>query len=169
MSDILVSFMQRQWLEKKDREQGKECMYAQSCPTCSPLGSSVCGISQARILEWVAIFFSRGIFLTQGSKPHLLCLLHWQAQSLPLRYLGSKKRRGLSKTQSQLKNFFKCIKSPKAFNFFVFKEISDNIRMTQTSWELIFEMFLSPNFNAVIWRGKKLSDPVGISLWAEQP
>ena len=74
MSDILVSFMQRQWLERKDREQGKECMYAQSCPTCSPLGSSVCGISQARILEWVAVFFSRGIFFTQGLKPHLLCL-----------------------------------------------------------------------------------------------
>ena len=27
---------------------------------CSPPGSSVCGISQARILEWVAIPFSRG-------------------------------------------------------------------------------------------------------------
>ena len=27
---------------------------------CSLLGSSVHGISQARILEWVAIFFSRG-------------------------------------------------------------------------------------------------------------
>ena len=26
----------------------------------------------------------QGIFLTQGSKPHLLCLLHWQAGSLPL-------------------------------------------------------------------------------------
>ena len=33
---------------------------------CSPPGSSVHGILQARILEWVAIFFSRGIFLTQG-------------------------------------------------------------------------------------------------------
>ena len=30
------------------------------------------GFSQARILEWVAISFSRGIFLTQGSNPHLL-------------------------------------------------------------------------------------------------
>ena len=27
---------------------------------CSPAGSSICGISQARILEWVAISFSRG-------------------------------------------------------------------------------------------------------------
>ena len=39
---------------------------AQSCPTlcnhmdCSPPGSSVHGLSQARILEWVAISFSRG-------------------------------------------------------------------------------------------------------------
>ena len=31
----------------------------------SPPGSSVHGISQARILEWVAISFSRGIFPTQ--------------------------------------------------------------------------------------------------------
>ena len=40
--------------------------FAQSCPTlcdpvdCSPPGSSIHGIIQARILEWVAIFFSRG-------------------------------------------------------------------------------------------------------------
>ena len=41
-------------------------LVAKSCPTlcdhmdCSPLGSSVCGISHARILEWVAISFPRG-------------------------------------------------------------------------------------------------------------
>ena len=34
--------------------------------------SSVHGILQARILEWVAIPFSRGVFLTQGSNPGLL-------------------------------------------------------------------------------------------------
>ena len=40
------------------------------------------GVSQARILEWVAISFSSGwIFLTQGSNPHLL---HWQVDSLSL-------------------------------------------------------------------------------------
>ena len=43
-----------------------ECSVAQLCLTlwdfmdCSPSGSSVHGISQARILEWVAISFSRG-------------------------------------------------------------------------------------------------------------
>ena len=41
------------------------CSAVQLCPTlrnpmdCSPSGSSVYGISQARILEWVAISFSR--------------------------------------------------------------------------------------------------------------
>ena len=50
----------------------------QSCLTlcdpvaCSPPGSSVHGILQARILEWVAISFSRGVFPTQGSNPGLL-------------------------------------------------------------------------------------------------
>ena len=41
---------------------------------CSPPGSSVHGISQAKILEWVATSSSRGIFLTQGSNPCLFCL-----------------------------------------------------------------------------------------------
>ena len=39
---------------------------------CSPPGSSVHGILQARVLEWVAIPFSRGSSPTQGSKPGLL-------------------------------------------------------------------------------------------------
>ena len=59
---------------------------------CDPLdcglpGSSVHGISQARILEWVATS-TPGIFLTQGSNRCLLCLLCWQADSLPLHHLG---------------------------------------------------------------------------------
>ena len=33
---------------------------------------------------WVGCHFClQGIFPTQGSNPHLLCLLHWQADSLP--------------------------------------------------------------------------------------
>jgi len=42
------------------------CLVTKSCPTVcnpmdrSPLDSSIHGISQARILEWVAISFSRG-------------------------------------------------------------------------------------------------------------
>ena len=50
----------------------------------SPPDSSVHGILQARILEWVAISSSRGIFPTQGWNPCLLRLLHWQAGSMAL-------------------------------------------------------------------------------------
>ena len=56
------------------------CSVARSCLTlCDPMdyslpGSSVHGISQAGILESVAISFSRGIFSTQGLN---LCLLLW--------------------------------------------------------------------------------------------
>ena len=47
----------------------------QSCLTlCDPMdcslpGSSVLGILQARVLEWVAVFLLQGIFLTQGTNP----------------------------------------------------------------------------------------------------
>ena len=34
-------------------------------------------------------FLLRGIFPTQGSNLNLLCLLRWQADSLPLSQLGS--------------------------------------------------------------------------------
>jgi len=71
-------------------------MYAQSHPTlfdpmdCGPPGSSVHGILQTRILEWVAVPSSRG-----SSKPRdqtcILCLLHWQAGSLPLTLPGNAK------------------------------------------------------------------------------
>ena len=49
---------------------------------CKPPGSYVHGILQARILDWVAISYSKGIFLIQGSNPS--CLLDWQVDSLPL-------------------------------------------------------------------------------------
>ena len=42
----------------------------QLCPAlCDPMDYTVHGILQARILEWVAIPSSRGIFPTQGSNP----------------------------------------------------------------------------------------------------
>ena len=62
----------------------------QSCPIlCDPMdctlpGSSVHEIFQARIPEWGTISYVQGIFPTQGSNLHLLCLLHWQMGSLPL-------------------------------------------------------------------------------------
>ena len=54
------------------REVKVKVLVTQLCPTlrdpmdCSPPGFSIQGILQARIREWVAISFSRGIFPTQG-------------------------------------------------------------------------------------------------------
>ena len=61
-----------------------KALITQSCPTlCNPIdysppGSSIHGIFQARIKEWVLL---QGIFLAQVSN---LYLLHWQGSSLPL-------------------------------------------------------------------------------------
>ena len=55
---------------------------------CSPLCSSVHGISKARILERGCHFLLQGIFPTLGLNLHLLWLLHWQVDSLPLHHLG---------------------------------------------------------------------------------
>jgi len=76
-----ISCIVRQVLYHSATEEAPELrkkvsQLAQSCPTlcdpmdCSPPGSSVHGIFQARILEWVAISFSE-IFPTQGLNPGL--------------------------------------------------------------------------------------------------
>ena len=68
------------------------CLVTKSCPIlcnpmdCSPPGSSVHGISQARILEWVDISFSR-----RSSQPRdqTRASPAWQVDSVPLSHLGS--------------------------------------------------------------------------------
>ena len=63
----------------------QSCLFLCNPMDSRPPGSSIHGIFQARILEWVAIP-SPGHLLTQGSNLHLL---HWQANSLPLSHQGS--------------------------------------------------------------------------------
>ena len=48
------------------------------------LGSSVHGILQARILEWIAISSFRESFRPRNQTCIFLSLLHWQVDSLPL-------------------------------------------------------------------------------------
>ena len=74
----------------------------QSCLTlcaimdCSPPGSSVLGIVQARILEWVAISFSRGSSLSRDctqvsyvSRWFYLPLSHQGSPQMPIHILIS--------------------------------------------------------------------------------
>ena len=51
---------------------------------CSPPGSSVHGHSPGKNTGVGCHALLHGIFPTQGSNPHLLCLLHWQVGSLSL-------------------------------------------------------------------------------------
>ena len=69
-----------------------ESEVSQSYPTlsdptdCSPPGSSIHGIFQARVLEWGAMPSFRD--LPDPGNPHLLHFLHWQVDSLPWHHLG---------------------------------------------------------------------------------
>ena len=44
--------------EMSEVSEVKSCLTLSDPMDCSPPGSSVCGIFQARVLEWVAIAFS---------------------------------------------------------------------------------------------------------------
>ena len=67
------------------------CLVVKSCPTlcdsmdCSPPVSCVPGIFQSRILDWVAISFSRGSCWHRDQPTSSA----WQADSLPLSHLGN--------------------------------------------------------------------------------
>ena len=69
--------------------------HAQSSLTlCDPVdfilpGSFVPGIFPGKKTGVCCHFLLQRTFPTQGSSSHLLCLLHWQADSLLLSYLGS--------------------------------------------------------------------------------
>ena len=82
---------QSRWSGHFSRKKKKSVyVCTQSCPTpwglmdCSPPGSSVHGIFQERTLESVAIPYSRWSSWPRDGTLCLLCLLHWQGDSLPL-------------------------------------------------------------------------------------
>ena len=71
------------------------CVQSLSCARlfCNPMdyslpGSSVKGIFQAGIFEWIAMPSSRGSSLPRD-QTYISCFLHWQMSSLPLSHLGS--------------------------------------------------------------------------------
>ena len=81
---------ERQKLEKRNKQDFQsQCVYGgvvpQSCPSLydpmhrNPPGSSVHGISPARILEWVATFSSRGSspLRDQTCVPYTSCIGRW--------------------------------------------------------------------------------------------
>ena len=87
---------QSHYLNTGLHESESESKVAQSCPTlcdptdCSLLGSSLHGILQARILKWVTMPSSR-VSSQPKLNQRLLCLLHWQVDSLPFTSLEKPK------------------------------------------------------------------------------
>ena len=74
---------------------------------CSLPDSSVHGILQARILEWVAISFSRGSSPPRDQTFVSYIYLHWQADSLPLWPSGKPQNEPTNmKGQKIFKKFF---------------------------------------------------------------
>ena len=70
---------------------------------CSSPGSSIRGVFQARILEWVCHFLLQGIFATQGLN---LCVLHCRRILYWLSYQGSP-------DQSPVMLIFRCFQTLK--------------------------------------------------------
>ena len=74
---------------------GTSCLTLCDPMDCTPPDSSVHGILQARILEWVAMPSSKGSSWPRD-QTCLLPLLHWQVDSLPLSHQGSPQMRATS-------------------------------------------------------------------------
>ena len=93
---------------------------AQSCPAlcdsmdCSLPHSSFHWILQGKNIGVSCHAFLQGIFPTQEWNPHLLCLLHWQVDSLPLSHLGN------PESFLIVLNRFQCL----LFFFFIFGFVS---------------------------------------------
>ena len=106
------------WIEEPDRSQSTEAkrvvhnLATKSCPAlCDPLPcSSVLGISQARILEWVHVSFSKGSSQPRD-RTHVSCIAGGFFTTEPP---GKSTNSGNNKVKSETPSFLKI------FYFFKF-------------------------------------------------
>ena len=93
----------------------KSCLTLRNTMECSPPGSSVYGILQARILEWVAICFSRG--RSQPRDPTLISytgrrvLYHWVTRGPLSTFITTSHTRNLD-WETTSKNSPKLLRAP---------------------------------------------------------
>ena len=71
----------------------RESLYVPACYVASVTSNSVHGDSPGKNTIVGCHVLLQGIFPIQGSNPHLLCLLHWQEDSLPLASPGKPQRK----------------------------------------------------------------------------
>ena len=95
---------------KSESEVTHSCPKTLSNPMdCSLPGFSVHGIFQARVPEWVAFSFSKGIFLTQGLNPGLL-------------YCRQKRRKRMTQNQNWMERIKDPLKDQSKINYTYFSE-----------------------------------------------
>ena len=73
---ILRSFILGVFIRKKESEVTQSCLTLCNPMDFSLLGSSIHGMFQARVLEWVAISFSRSHLQSIGNHPMAMNYLH---------------------------------------------------------------------------------------------
>ena len=156
---------------------------AESCPTlwdpmdCSPPGSSVHGIFQARILEWVAFSFSRG-----SSRPRDQTQVSCISRQIPYHWTTPKKRLlgGIPSLSSLKGNHFS---SRQQFPFLWLKSLSKSSPTCTSIREAPFlkthhdinriggggrHWFLGGNF--CFWkkqRARILWEPLSLQTWTD--
>ena len=79
-------------------------------------------------------FLLQGIFLTQGSNLHLLCLLHWQVDSLPLCHLGSPNSPNLFDITFIFLHLIEFIHTLKHMKAFLVAQLVKNLPAVQETW-----------------------------------
>ena len=118
------------------------CLVTKSCPAlcdpmdCSPPGFSVHGISQARILEWVAISYSRDSSWPRN-QTHISCvgrriLYHWATKETP--WLRMHERNLMTPKEDQV-----CSSDTSKT---VALERRENLKIGASLWELNYSYFI---------------------------
>ena len=79
-------------------------------------------------------FLLQGIFLTQGLKQYLLCLLHWQVDSLPLCHLGSPNSPNLFDITFIFLHLIEFIHILKHMKAFLVAQLVKNLPAVQETW-----------------------------------
>ena len=90
----------------------------------SPPGSSLHGISQERILEWIAISFLKDL-PNPVMKP---CLQHWQVDSLPVSHQGNPAQGQRDSKHAQVQRHFLVI--------LALLDVKNGVRDGSSQWEV---------------------------------
>ena len=154
-------------------------LVAQSCPTlchlmdCSPPGSSVHGILQARILEWVAMPFSRG-FSTPRDRTQVSCIAGrsftiWASREAQTCSINLKYFQGAFFFFNIKQGESLCDLTIYIYIFFFFLFLNVSIYLTElgiscSTWNLscgMQDLFRCSMWDPVPWPRIKLGPPAG--------